>query len=216
MFDKSLSPEIQKLMEKIMKNPASRLFVPLGEEYLKAGMIDEAVQVLAEGIERHPTYVAARVMLGKIYLSQDRIPEAEKEFKQVILINPENILAHKKLSSIFQKRGEVQEAIESCKRVLTIDPSDKEAKELMAFLEKERVSLPLAEAVDSTTAPPSEVQDDIVTAISILPPPDALIPLAREREDDEKVSDNNQGIPALTKEASFPSLRGLEDSFLDS
>ncbi|MDC4226532.1 MAG: hypothetical protein MPW15_20355 [Candidatus Manganitrophus sp.] len=77
MSDKTISPEIVKLMDKMAQNPTSRLFVPLAEEYLKCDMVDEAIIVLVEGIKNHPSYVAARVMLGKIYLQKNQIPEAQ-------------------------------------------------------------------------------------------------------------------------------------------
>lgn len=135
MSDKTISPEIVKLMDKITQNPTSRLFVPLAEEYLKCEMVDEAIIVLVEGIKNHPSYVAARVMLGKIYLQKSQIPEAQGEFEQVIAINPDNILAHKKLAMIYQGQGQLQRALEACKKVLIIDPSDKEAKGLVGVLE---------------------------------------------------------------------------------
>lgn len=140
MSDKTISPEIIKLMDKMAQNPTSRLFVPLAEEYLKCEMIDEAVIVLVEGIKNHPSYVAARVMLGKIYLQKNQIPEAQTEFEQVIGINPDNILAHKKLAMIYQGQGKLQQALESCKKVLMIDPSDKEAKGLVGVLESASAS----------------------------------------------------------------------------
>ncbi|WDT75473.1 MAG: tetratricopeptide repeat protein [Candidatus Manganitrophus sp.] len=136
MSDKTISPEIVKLMDKITQNPTSRLFVPLAEEYLKCDMVDEAIIVLVEGIKNHPSYVAARVMLGKTYLQKNQIPEAQGEFEQVIAINPDNILAHKKLAMIYQGQAQLQRALEACKKVLVIDPSDKEAKGLVGVLEK--------------------------------------------------------------------------------
>lgn len=166
MSDKTLSPEIVKLMDKITQNPTSRLFVPLAEEYLKADMVEEAIIVLAEGIKNHPNYVAARVMLGKIYLQKNQIPEAQNEFEQVITVNPENILAYKKLATIYQGQGQPQKALEACKKVLTIDPSDKEAKGLIGVLEKMSASaMPLEKTVDSSIAPaaPSVIEAPVET-----------------------------------------------------
>jgi tetratricopeptide (TPR) repeat protein len=151
MSDKTISPEIIKLMDKMTQNPTSRLFVPLAEEYLKCDMVDEAVIVLVEGIKSHPNYVAARVMLGKIYLQKNRIAEAQAEFEQVIAINPENILAHKRLATIYQGQGQTQRALEACKKVLMIDPSDKEAKGLVGVLEKASIS----SAPPESASPPS-------------------------------------------------------------
>lgn len=62
--------EIEKLKEKVEKDPLSKLFVPLAEEYRKIGMLDEAVSVLLKGLENQPNYMTARVALGKIYLEK--------------------------------------------------------------------------------------------------------------------------------------------------
>ncbi|MFQ5779510.1 MAG: tetratricopeptide repeat protein, partial [Nitrospiria bacterium] len=137
MSDKTFSPEIKKLMDKMAENPESRLFVPLAEEYLKSDMPDEAILVLVDGIGRHPTYVSARIMLGKIYLEKKRIMEAKSEFERVIEINPENILAHKKLALIYQEAGQPQRAIDAYQKILAVDPSDKEIKALLAKLVEE-------------------------------------------------------------------------------
>lgn len=156
MSDKTVSPEIVKLMDKITQNPTSRLFVPLAEEYLKCEMVDEAIIVLVEGIKNHPSYVAARVMLGKIYLQKSQISEAQAEFEQVIAINSDNILAHKKLAMIYQGQGQLQRALEACKKVLVIDPSDKEAKGLVGILEKSVASsAPPEEAAVLSSSPVS-------------------------------------------------------------
>lgn len=55
--------EIERLKEKLDKDPNSKLFIPLAEEYKKAGMFDEAVDVLLKGLERQPGYMSARVAL---------------------------------------------------------------------------------------------------------------------------------------------------------
>lgn len=151
MPEKSLSPEIIKLMDKISQNPTSRLFVPLAEEYLKCDMTDEAIWVLGEGIKNNPTYVAARVMLGKIYLQKKQFSEAKSEFEKVIDVNPENIQAHKKLAHIYDEEGNYSKAIEACKKIIKIDPSDKETKAVLSSLE-EKVSS-RSEALSGT--PPS-------------------------------------------------------------
>lgn len=137
MTENSLSPEIIKLMDKITKDPTSRYFVPLAEEYIKCDMLDEAVLVLMEGIKSNPNYLAGRVLLGKVYLQKKQIPEAKVEFESVIQINPENIVAHKKLAQIYKGEGQFDKAIETCKRVLLIDPTDKEIKGVLGTLERE-------------------------------------------------------------------------------
>ena len=71
-----LSPEIGKLTEKLQKDPSSKLFFPLAEEYIKCNMLEEAIIVLTDGLKTHPGFHAARVSLGKVYLQKGRAGEA--------------------------------------------------------------------------------------------------------------------------------------------
>ena len=62
--------EIAKLTARISKDPKSKLFVPLAEEYKKAGDIEMAIYVLLEGLKSNPEYVTGRFSLGKLLLAK--------------------------------------------------------------------------------------------------------------------------------------------------
>src|SRR5512147_3097157 len=98
--------DIEKLKERVDKDPNSKLFVPLAEEYRKEGMLDDAISVLLTGIERQPGYMSARVSLGKIYLEKGMMKEARSEFENVVSIIPDNLYAQKKLAEIYKGLGE--------------------------------------------------------------------------------------------------------------
>lgn len=136
-----LSPEIEKLGEKLAKDPSSKMFLPLAEEYAKGGMLEEALTVLKDGLKHHPGYVSARVALGKVYQKKGLLKEALNEFKKVISANADNILVHKKLAEIHQKLGNIQDAIKSCNTVILLNPKDEEIKAMLKQLE---VSAPAA------------------------------------------------------------------------
>src|SRR4030043_117932 len=93
--------EIERLKERVDKDPNSKLFVPLAEEYKKIGMLDEAIETLSMGLKRHPSYMSAHVSLGKIYLDKNMLDEASAEFEKVIHTIPDNLYAHKRLAEIY-------------------------------------------------------------------------------------------------------------------
>ncbi|MBI3596754.1 MAG: tetratricopeptide repeat protein [Nitrospirae bacterium] len=134
--EKPLSPEIVKLSEKISKDPKSRLFVPLAEEYLKSGMTHEAMIVLTDGLKIHPNFHAARAILGKVYIENGQIAEARAEFEQVIKADPENLLAHRKLAKLYKEAGQTDKARISCKAVLSSNPKDAEMKLILDELDR--------------------------------------------------------------------------------
>ncbi len=129
--------DIERLKEKINKDPNSKLFVPLAEEYKKAGMFDEAIDVLIKGLERQPNYLSARVSLGKIYTERGMLNEAKNEFEKVISSIPENLYAHKKLAEIYKSLGEKDKAIKEFKAVLRLNPMDEWAVANLAEIERE-------------------------------------------------------------------------------
>lgn len=136
--------EIERLKEKIAKDPNSKLFVPLAEEYKKSGMISEAIDVLTQGLDRQPGYLSARVSLGKIYMEKSMLDEAKTEFEKVIAAIPDNLYAHKKLAEIYRDLGEEDKSIRAYKTVLALNPMDESA------------SASLSELQDKSESPSSE------------------------------------------------------------
>jgi len=151
--------DIEKLKEKVDKDPNSKLFVPLAEEYRKEGMLDEAIAVLLSGVEKQPGYMSARVSLGKIYVEKEMLKEAQAEFEQVIRSIPDNLYAHKKLADIYRTTGDTQQAIRSYKTVLRLNAMDEEALINLSELEgmefQEAAGKPAAEQQPAEAVVPS-------------------------------------------------------------
>lgn len=120
--------EIEKLRLKVEKDPNSRLFLPLAEEYRKSGMLDEAITVVLRGLEFQPGYTSARVALGRLYLEKNMIEEARSEFEDVVKTIPDNLFSHKKLAEIYRGRGDVDMAIREYKKVIELNPLDDDAR----------------------------------------------------------------------------------------
>jgi tetratricopeptide (TPR) repeat protein len=127
--------DIERLQEKISRDPNSKLFVPLAEEYKKAGMLDEAIEVLTSGLENQPGYLSARVSLGKIFIDRGLLPEAQTEFEKVIGAIPDNLYAHKKLAEIYRDLGEKAKAVREFNMVLKLNPLDEWASSSLSEIE---------------------------------------------------------------------------------
>ena len=140
--------DIEKLKERVDKDPNSKLFVPLAEEYRKEGMIEEAIKVLLGGLEKQPGYMSARVALGKIYLEKGMPKEAQGEFENVIKAIPDNLYAQKKLADIYRDSGQRDLAIKSYRTVLKLNSMDEDAIHSLHELEdSEPEEQPAEEAV---------------------------------------------------------------------
>lgn len=149
-----MSPdEIERLRVKIEKDPNSRLFLPLAEEYRKSGMPDEAVSVLQLGLKRNPGYTSAMVALGRIYLEKNMLNEARAKFEEVITVVTGNLFAHRKLADIYMELGETEKAIAEYREVLRLNPKDEEVSGCIEVLEAAAASLSSKIAVTVESEP---------------------------------------------------------------
>ena len=126
--------ELERLKERVQKDPSSRLFISLADELRKAGLRVEAVQVLHDGLERQPDYMSARVALGKLYLEEDNLEAALVEFRRVADAIPDNLFAQRRLADIYLSLGDLENAKRSFEMVVRLNPMDMEAKEALEKL----------------------------------------------------------------------------------
>ncbi len=152
-----LRAELQKLSERVAKDPLSTLFVPFAEELRKEGQLDRAIQVLRDGLRVHPHYVSARVSLGKILLEKGSLQEAKEEFERVVDLAPENLLAQKRLGEIYRIQEQIPEAIRAYRAVLHLHPGDEESRQILSHLEQSsRVETPMEPAPAASALIPDE------------------------------------------------------------
>ncbi|MBI3621500.1 MAG: tetratricopeptide repeat protein [Nitrospirae bacterium] len=196
-----LLPKIAELSEKLRKDPASRLFVPLAEEYVKAGLLEEAIQVLVDGLKRHPQFFSARVTLGRIYADQHKFKEAKVEFEQVLKASPDNLLALKKMATIYRMEGEREQAKKCCEMLLVSNPKDAEVRKLLDELtaadsRKNVASIPVADAPFEVERP----SDALASTSPAQPPPsEAPTPAAPTQERDQDDAPEELVSPTLAQ-----------------
>jgi tetratricopeptide (TPR) repeat protein len=151
-MDKETS-EIAKLTGRISKDPKSKLFVPLAEEYKKAGDIEMAIHVLLEGLKNNPDYIIARSSLGKLLLAKGDLAGAQKEFEDVVRSVPDNVMAQKKLGDIFILQSKPLDALSHYQIALSLNPGDEELTSLISNVEAGRdVTTKIQSSAAKTTA----------------------------------------------------------------
>ena len=109
-------------------------FIQAAEEYIRTGCLEEAIELLKEGIKTYPDYLSARISLAKAYIAKGMINEAMKEFEHVVRVSPDNLLAHRKLAFLYNEAGRVDSAIKSCESVLIFNSRDREILDLLRNL----------------------------------------------------------------------------------
>jgi tetratricopeptide (TPR) repeat protein len=126
--------EIDRLATTLAKDPASKAFIPLAEEYGKAGMWSEAAGVLEDGLKYYPGFITAMVALGRAYDQLSQATKAKAILEEAIKISPENLRAHRTLAKIYTAEGSTAEALRSCDVILAVNPLDQESLSLRASL----------------------------------------------------------------------------------
>jgi Tfp pilus assembly protein PilF len=127
--------EIDRLATQLAKNPRSKAFLPLAEEYCKVGMLEEAVSVLEEGLKHYPAFITAMVILGRAYDQLNQPTKARAVLEGAIKLSPDNLRAHRTLIKIYAAQGLTQQALESCRVILTMHPRDEEALSVQSSLD---------------------------------------------------------------------------------
>jgi pentatricopeptide repeat protein len=127
---------LEDLKNRWLRDPASRAFLPLAEEYRRLGRLVESEKVCKEGLQRHPHYHSARVLLGRTLLEMDRLEESSTEFRAVLEAEPQNLLAGRLLAGIYRNQGRWSEALETFRKLQTFYPDDAEVRAQVYQLER--------------------------------------------------------------------------------
>jgi tetratricopeptide (TPR) repeat protein len=131
-----ISPEIERHMQILRKDPKSPVFAILSEAYRKGGLLDEAIATALEGLKHNPNYISGRVALGRAYFDKGELDKAIEELKKVIKSTPDNIISHKLIADIYIKKSDIPSATQELKTILYLSPDDKEAKKLIDTFSK--------------------------------------------------------------------------------
>lgn len=126
--------EIDRLATQLAKDPQSKAFLPLAEEYCKVGMWEEAVSVLEDGLKYYPAFITAMVVLGRAYDQLKQPTKARAVLEGAVKLSPENLRAHRTLIKIYAAQGLTQEALNSCSVILAMNPKDEEALAVQASM----------------------------------------------------------------------------------
>jgi len=126
--------EIDRLATQLAKDPHSKVFMPLADEYGKAGMWQEAAVVLEDGLKLYPGFITAMVALGRAYDHMGEAMKAQAILEESVKLSPENLRAHRTLIKIYQSQGLNESALQSCAAILAINPRDEEALSVQSSL----------------------------------------------------------------------------------
>ena len=126
-IDPSTAAEIDRLATAVAKDPRSKEFLPLADEYIKVGMWQEAAGVLEDGLKVYPGFVTAMAALGRVYDQLGQAVKAKAILEDVVRQRPDNLRAHRILAKLYHAEGNADLALLSCTAILNANPFDDEA-----------------------------------------------------------------------------------------
>lgn len=165
--DQALIRQLKELQE----NPASTVFVSLGEAYRQHGMVQEALEICEDGLQYHPGLSSGRLLRARCFFDLKKYGSSLEELRDILEEYPQNYRALKLQTEIFLLLGQQEQAIEALRSLVLAFPQDAAAVQTLKTLENQFVPLPPRlepglPAFVSTDSPPSAIGDFQVTALT--------------------------------------------------
>lgn len=151
------------LIKRYEDNPRGRTFLALSEILRSRNYYDECIELLSEGLERHPGFTVARVMLARDMFARGLAAQS----LTVLIQSPEslhkNVLAQKLLLKLFVVLGKESDALRIWENVKHLNAIDSQVERLGQDLETEpfdRVSKRFILELKSSGVPLVSSSDD--------------------------------------------------------
>lgn len=180
-----MSDDIRALTAQLAADPASLVFLPLGEALRRRGQLDSAQKVALQGLGRYPHLPDAHDLFARILTDRADFERAFDEWDMALRLDPQHAGAHKGLGFLFFKAGQAAEALQHLEAALSEASDDASLRHAAA-----RVRAALADAGQ-------------VVAVPTATPAPAAIPATPVTEDD-----------AAARAAIFAGLEGAENGLL--
>jgi tetratricopeptide (TPR) repeat protein len=101
----------------LVYDPAPHVRVRLASEYVKQGLVSEALEQTKAALESDPTHVEGRLLLGGLYSALRMYDDALKEYRQVLEHSPTNLEAPLFIGALLAEQKRYSEAADHFERL---------------------------------------------------------------------------------------------------
>ena len=148
-----MSDDVRRLSDELAHDPASRVFVPLGEALRRRGQLDLALKVTMRGLERHPHFADGHDLLARIAVDRGDLERAFDEWDMVLRLHEGHAGALRGMGFVCFQQGRLPEAEQYLGAAATADPHDDGVAQALANVRAARANL----ASSATPASGSDV-----------------------------------------------------------
>ncbi len=119
-----MSDDVRRLSDELARDPASRVFVPLGEALRRQNQLDLALKVTLRGLERHPHFADGHDLLARISLDRGDLVRAFDEWDMVLRLQTGHLAALRGLGFVCFQQGRLAEAEQYLAAAASTDDAD--------------------------------------------------------------------------------------------
>jgi tetratricopeptide (TPR) repeat protein len=120
----NLDRKIDIFTQRLAQDPHSRVFAPLADLLRQDGRWEDALELLEDGLGRHPEYVSALVIKGRTLLDAGRMDQARQALARVLELDAENFVVLRLLTEDARSRQAWEESIPLLEKLVVLDPDD--------------------------------------------------------------------------------------------
>jgi tetratricopeptide (TPR) repeat protein len=114
----------------------AHVYVTLGNDLLRQGNIQAAMEHYRLALKAQPDFLNARINLAFAYAAAGNNDKAIEEYLRVLELKRDEPMAHFNLGLLLVERGDPGKAAEHFRRALDINPSDDAARQELCKLVK--------------------------------------------------------------------------------
>lgn len=119
-----MTEDIRALSAQFAADPASLIFLRLGEALRHRGQVDAAVKVALQGLARYPHLPDAHDLYARILADRQDYASAFDEWDTVLRLEPRHLGAHKGIGFLYYRAGEPEHALYHLRFAAQLDPRD--------------------------------------------------------------------------------------------
>jgi len=148
-----MSDDVRRWSDELARDPASLVFLPLGETLRRRGELALAERVALRGLERHPHHADAHDLLARIAVDRGEAERARDEWGMALQLAPRHAGALRGIGFLSFAEGRLEEAADYLARVAAAAPSDAAAAAALVRVRDALAAGPAAVPTAAVTAP---------------------------------------------------------------
>lgn len=155
-----MSDDVRALTAQLAADPASLVFLPLGEALRRRGQLDAAQKVALQGLGRYPHLPDAHDLFARILVDRNDFERAFDEWDMALRLDGSHAGAHKGIGFLFFKAGNAAEALKHLEAALAEAPDDASLQHAVARVRSELGGAAAPPAPAPAPAPAAAVDEE--------------------------------------------------------